>query len=150
MFCLQTGRKIWTNWQKIQPLSLQTMEDFDPRKINTVCVFIMPFPTIGVEGGDERGWEGGGGGVGLSCTCMNPCLPTCGKTYGDIFSHTYTFLAQSPRPQAQWPRLVAKKANDLATNFKINALNLLVVVSCVPCVDLEPLQSVNTTGNFYN
>ena len=36
----------------------------------------------------------------------------------------------------------SEKSNDLATNFKINALYLLVVVSCVPCVDLEPLQPV--------
>ena len=32
--------------------------------------------------------------------------------------------------------------SHLATKFEINAPYLLVVVSCVPCVDLEPLQSV--------
>ena len=36
----------------------------------------------------------------------------------------------------------SEKSNDLATKFEINALYLLVIVSCVPCVDLEPLQSV--------
>ena len=36
----------------------------------------------------------------------------------------------------------SEKSNDSATKFEINSLWMLVVVSCVPCVDFEPLQSV--------
>ena len=39
-----------------------------------------------------------------------------------------------------------EKSYDLVMKFGINELYLLVVVSCVPCVNLKPLQSVLVGG----
>ena len=59
------------------PLSLSPKNiGFWSLRAKTLCMCVLRY---------WRGLGGGGGGVGLSRTCLKPCFPTCGKKHRDIF-----------------------------------------------------------------
>ena len=76
-------------------LRLETgfMWDFDPWKINTVCVCVCVFNAVHINGGGWGVWGGGWGREGgewggLSYTCLKPLSPLVEKANTGTFFHT--------------------------------------------------------------